>query len=59
MSQALEKVQVILVTKMTSEPSDEGLAEEMVLEQLEDRIKVAKEDTSSVVQEITSVMQVI
>merc|ERR1719370_2420594 len=56
---ALEKMKDNLVSKINSEANDEGLADEMELEQLEDKVKAAKSDTESVVQEIGTMVQVI
>ena len=60
MELALGRIRRRVVTNMEREKygRDEGLGDEIELEMLEDTIRETKEDTSSVIKEISTVMQV-
>ena len=60
MELALGRISRKVVTNMEREKygRDEGLGDEIELEMLEDTIRATKEDTSSVIKEISNVMQV-
>ena len=59
MEVAMERVKEKLVKKRKVGLEDEGLEEEMEVEQLEDQVLAATNETMTVLKEITSVMQVI
>ena len=60
MEVALGRIRRRVVTNMEREKygRDEGLGDEIELEMLEDTIRETREDTSSVIKEISTVMQV-